>query len=94
MAVEAFRSRPELAAVPLTGCDGLPQGGRRLVDQGRLAATVVTPPNTGPALELVAAALRSARMPPGEVLLKPSSYPPEKDLLPQRAAGGRPDARP
>jgi ribose transport system substrate-binding protein len=41
--------RPELAQVPYTGCDGLPQGGQRLVKAGQLAATIVVPSCGGPA---------------------------------------------
>jgi ABC-type sugar transport system substrate-binding protein len=89
-ALEAFKARPELAALPITGCDGLPQGGRRLVDMGRLAATVVTPSNTGPALDLLSAALNGARIPTGEVLLKPMSYPDPRELAQRRPAGNGP----
>src|SRR5262249_29564842 len=39
---------PGLARIPVTGVDGLPDGGRLHVDQGTLAATVITPSNTGP----------------------------------------------
>jgi ABC-type sugar transport system substrate-binding protein len=68
-------ARRELAGVRLTGCDGLVEGGRRLVDQGVLAATVVTPSNTGPALELVARSLAHGDHPDMELLLQPTSYP-------------------
>lgn len=86
MAVGARRAiaalRPEWAGLRFTGCDGLPEGGRRLVDQGLLAATVVTPSNTGPALERLAAWLRSRQQPPREVLLEPHSYPSEALIRP------------
>jgi ribose transport system substrate-binding protein len=87
-AAEAFKARPELAVVPFTGCDGLPQGGQRLVDMRRLAATVVTPSNTGPALDLVAAALKGGKATALELLLKPHSYPDEQELS-RRAGPGR-----
>ena len=45
--------RREWGALPFLGCDGLPEGGQKMVAEGALAATVVTPSNTGPALELV-----------------------------------------
>jgi len=79
-ALEGWKARPELAKVPLTGCDGLPEGGQRLVSMGQLAATVVTPSNTGPAIELVARALRTGQAPATETLLKPVSYPAEGEL--------------
>ena len=45
-ALQAAGARhPSLAKVPITGVDGLPDGGRRHVD-GTLAATVITPSNT------------------------------------------------
>jgi ABC-type sugar transport system substrate-binding protein len=70
------------AAVRYTGCDGLPNGGRRLVDEGVLAATVVSPSNTGPALERIAAWLRSGELPPRDVLLEPHSHPAEAFIRP------------
>ncbi len=86
-ALASVPDRPELARVPLTGCDGLPDGGQRLVADGHLAATVITPSNTGPSVELVATALRTKQAPPAELLLRPSSFPAEPDL--GRRAGSR-----
>jgi ABC-type sugar transport system substrate-binding protein len=84
-ALASVKERPELARVPLTGSDGLPDGGQRLVNAGQLAATVIAPSNTGPAIDLVARAIRTGQAPPPEVLLKPVSYPPEGELA-RRAA--------
>ncbi len=78
---------PERSSVPFTGCDGLPEGGQRLVREGRLAATVIAPSNTGPALDLVAKALRGEPT-SAEVTLKPTSYPPEAEIV-RRPAPGR-----
>jgi ribose transport system substrate-binding protein len=75
--------RREWGSVPFLGCDGLPDGGLKMVTQGRLAATVVTPSNTGPALELVARWLQTKQVPPREVLLPPRSHPPEDRLRPR-----------
>jgi ABC-type sugar transport system substrate-binding protein len=66
---------PSLAKVPITGVDGLPDGGRRHVDQGTLAATVITPSHTGPAIRLVIQTLQGRANFPREQLLAPSSYP-------------------
>jgi ABC-type sugar transport system substrate-binding protein len=66
---------PSLAKVPITGVDGLPDGGRRQVDQGTLAATVITPSHTGPALRSVIQTLQGRGRFPREQLLTPSSYP-------------------
>jgi len=89
-ALASCRTRPELARVPITGCDGLLEGGRRLVDAGLLAATVVAPSNTGPAIKLLAQALATARQPPPQVMLAPESYPNESAL---RAYGQKLAAR-
>jgi len=83
-ALEASSARPELARLPRTGCDGLPDGGRRLVDMRKLAATVITPSNTGPAVELVARALKGAQAAPPEVMLTPVSYPTLEELARRR----------
>jgi hypothetical protein len=72
--------------VPFLGCDGLPEGGQKLVAEGVLAATVVTPSNTGPALEIAARWLQTKHLPPREVLLAARSHPPEDRLRPK---GGR-----
>jgi ABC-type sugar transport system substrate-binding protein len=86
MAVGARRAiaglRPDWTGVRFTGCDGLTEGGRRLVDQGLLAATVVTPSNTGPTLERLAVWLRGGQLPPRDILLEPHSYPSEALVRP------------
>jgi ribose transport system substrate-binding protein len=74
--------RPDWHGVRFTGCDGLPEGGRRLVDEGVLAATVVTPSNTGPALERLSSWLRSGQLPPRDLLLEPHSHPGEAFIRP------------
>lgn len=71
--------RQEWSRLPFTGCDGLPEGGQRLVDTKVLAATVVIPSNAGPAVELVARFLNGEPAPP-QLVLKPRSYPPEPRL--------------
>jgi ABC-type sugar transport system substrate-binding protein len=49
----AGSGRPDLGRVPLVGCDGLEEEGRSMVGRGELAATVVMPPTTPPALEIL-----------------------------------------
>lgn len=49
----AASGRSELALVPLIGCDGLPLEGRAMVARGELAGTVVLPPTTPAALQLL-----------------------------------------
>jgi hypothetical protein len=50
-----------------------------------LAGTVVTPSNTGPALELLARWLKAKQALPREVLLAPRSHPPEDRIGPRRS---------
>jgi len=45
--------RRELERVPLLGCDGLEEEGRSMVTRGELAATVVMPPTTPAAVEIL-----------------------------------------
>jgi len=75
---------PDWTSLPFLGCDGLPDGGQRMVGKGELAATVVVSSNTGPALEIVSRWLRTRETPPREVLLPPRSHPPEDRLQPWR----------
>jgi ABC-type sugar transport system substrate-binding protein len=74
-ALEAHRGTVGARRVPVIGCDGLEQGGRLMVNAGTLAATIVTPSNGGPAVQLVARALQTGVMPPSMVRLTPSAYP-------------------
>jgi ABC-type sugar transport system substrate-binding protein len=79
-------NRPDWATVPYIGSDGLAQGGRKLVDEGAFAATIVTPSNTGPAIEQVKAWLDSGVVPPRDIVLEARSYPEELDLRPWGAS--------
>jgi ABC-type sugar transport system substrate-binding protein len=76
-AVRTWRS--DWSALPFTGCDGLPDGGRRMVASGELVATVIKPTTTGPAVELIARTLRGQAAPP-ELVLHASSHPPLEEL--------------
>ncbi len=76
--------RPDWKDVLYTGCDGLPEGGQKLVRAGELAATIITPTPAGPSVDLVARALAGERI-PAEVNLPPRSYPSEGELGPATA---------
>jgi ABC-type sugar transport system substrate-binding protein len=75
--------RKDWGDLPFLGCDGLPEGGQKQVAEGTLAGTVVTPSNTGPALELVARWLQTRQSLPRELLLAPRSHPPEDRIRPR-----------
>lgn len=70
---------PEWTGIAYTGVDGLPGGGQRMVREKLLTATIITPPPTGPSLELVARALRGEEVPPF-TLMPPSIFPPLEEL--------------
>jgi ABC-type sugar transport system substrate-binding protein len=69
-----------LLSLPVLGCDGLANVGRRLVDEGRLAATVTVPTTADKALEGIAAFHRHGRALPEETRLTPYGYPDEAAL--------------
>jgi ABC-type sugar transport system substrate-binding protein len=69
------KGRPEWARLPFLGCDGLPGSGRRDVDEGRLAGTVVIPSCAGPAVDLAVKWSRGGGVPPLHTVLPPSGYP-------------------
>jgi hypothetical protein len=58
------------------GVDACPAYGRRLVDDGTLAASVVAPANTSLALELLRAFWKEGRRLPARSFTTPSPYPP------------------
>jgi ribose transport system substrate-binding protein len=68
-------ARDRWLSLPYTGCDGVPKTGQEWVRSGLLTATVVIPPNTGHAIELLAKTYRGGLMPPERTVLASSSYP-------------------
>ncbi|MGA9042166.1 MAG: substrate-binding domain-containing protein [Terriglobales bacterium] len=77
--------RERLLNLPFTGCDGVPSKGQAYVQRGTLAATVVTPPMTGQALEMLTAAIRSKIQPLEHSFTVATSFPPINEL----GGGGR-----
>jgi ABC-type sugar transport system substrate-binding protein len=74
---------PALGSMPVIGCDGMTSVGKRLVDQGRLAATVVVPSTADKALASVVGH-RNGSLMPEEILLVPRAYP-DESVLERRA---------
>ncbi len=72
--------RPECARMPFTGCDGLPEGGQRLVKIKELAATIVVAPCTGPAVDLLDRSVKTGKPPQENVLVLPRSFPPIENI--------------
>ena len=71
----AVRLNLPLDKVPIVGCDGSPTLGQRLVREGRLRGTVVTPPASGPALEWIARMRSHGEIPPAVVVQPVRSFP-------------------
>lgn len=67
--------RPEWLRLPFTGCDGLVDGGQRLVKEGQLVATIIVQSAAGPAVELVATQLRTGAQRTGRLVLPARPYP-------------------
>ena len=67
-------SRPDLARTPLVGCDGLDEEGKAMVSRGELAATVVMPPTTPLALEMLERYWEQ-KAPSGTLFLDARSHP-------------------
>jgi ABC-type sugar transport system substrate-binding protein len=84
-----LKQHPDWAGIPLLGCDGLPQGGQKLVSQGQLAATIITQSNTGTAIEFLQRWLAEKQELPREVLIQPNSFPPVEKLTPRAHGGAR-----
>ncbi len=80
-AKKAFQDLPDEASrerwlnLPFIGVDGLASTGLTWVRQGLLAATVVVPPNTGQALEMLVKAIQGAHVPPDRTLTVSVSFP-------------------
>ena len=77
-AVEALPAGPQRdqwLSVPYTGVDGVPATGLAWVQKQLLAATIITPPLAGLAIELLAKALLNGQSIPERTLVQPTSYP-------------------
>jgi ABC-type sugar transport system substrate-binding protein len=74
--------RDKWLSVPFSGCDGLQKTGQAFVRSGLFAATIVIPPNTSVAMELLTECFRSGKQPSELVLTTPVSFPPLEDLGP------------
>jgi ABC-type sugar transport system substrate-binding protein len=81
-AAAAEQHKPEIARIPVAGCDGAPEIGQKMVREGRLVATVVLPRVAAPAVEEVAALLAHGRKPAPVVTLAATSFPPIGELAP------------
>ena len=85
--------RDRWVSLPFLGVDGVPKTGQAWVRSSVLAATVVCPPLTAPAMELLVRALQTGAMPPDTTLVTPHSFPEISSLkrvkTSGQASGGR-----
>ncbi len=70
--------------LPFLGCDGLPNTGQAWVRSGLLTATILIPPNSGQAIEMLVDALENGKRPPERVLTTAVSVPPLEALRPRK----------
>ncbi len=89
MAIGARHSFEELSdvkerdgwlALPITGCDGVPKAGQTWVRQGRLNATILSPPLLGDAIMLLAASRLKGTQPEERTSVAPTSFPALSEL--------------
>jgi ABC-type sugar transport system substrate-binding protein len=78
-------ARDHWLSLPFLGCDGVPKTGQSWVRSGLLAATVVIPPQSGKAIEMLVNLLRGGLVPQERMLMMPSSFPPVEQLAHYRA---------
>jgi ABC-type sugar transport system substrate-binding protein len=79
-AAAAESGKPEIARLPVSGCDGAPEIGQRMVREGALVATVVLPRVAGPAVDEVAALLAGGGKLAPLVTHAAASFPPLGEL--------------
>jgi ABC-type sugar transport system substrate-binding protein len=73
--VSNIADRERWLRLPFTGVDGLAKTGMAWVRDGRLAATVVVPTNTGQAISMLVEALRAGRDVAERSFTSPESFP-------------------
>jgi ribose transport system substrate-binding protein len=78
--VRDIRARDKWLAKPFLGIDGMPKTGQDWVVRGLLAATIITPANSGEAVKMLAESLRTQVMPPEKTLTAAKSFPSLEEL--------------
>ena len=81
-AAAAEANEPRVARIPVAGCDGAEEIGQKMVNEGRLVATVVLPRVAGPAVDEVAALLARGERPAPVITHAATSFPPLEVLAP------------
>jgi ribose transport system substrate-binding protein len=81
-------AREQWLAMPFLGIDGMPKTGQAYVRQGWLTATIIVPTNTGTAIEMLTAAIRTGANPPEKTLIGAQSCPSIEELSRKRSQKG------
>jgi ABC-type sugar transport system substrate-binding protein len=79
----ALEQNGQLLGVPFIGVDGVPTAGQTWVRGGALTATIIAPPHSGLAIEVLVQALRTGVNPREYTLVSPESHPSLIDLQPK-----------
>lgn len=80
------KERDAWLALPITGCDGVPKAGQAWVRQGRLNATIFSPPLFGDAILSLATSRQNGTQPEERTLVAPSSFPALTELKRKQSA--------
>jgi len=80
------QDREKWLKTPFIGCDGVTKTGQEWVRCGYLTATVVTPPTTGLALEILVKAIRMGTAPPENTPSVARAFPALEELAKRHAA--------
>lgn len=87
--LQSLQEREAYLSLPFTGCDGLPNTGIKWIHSGALTATIITPPNAGNALEMLAQAVETGVQPPAQTFTRPVSFPALEELTRNQASRSR-----
>jgi ribose transport system substrate-binding protein len=81
--VSSTGERSRWLSLPFTGCDGLPATGQAWVRENLLAATILIPPLTGQAMEILAKAMQLGTQPAEHSMTTSVSIPAIESLAPR-----------
>ncbi len=76
----ALEQNGQLLGVPFIGVDGVPAAGQTWIRNGALTATIIAPPHSGIAIEMLMQALQAGVRPPEYTMISPECHPSLKDL--------------
>jgi ribose transport system substrate-binding protein len=88
------KDREQWLKTPFIGCDGVTKTGQEWVRCGYLTSTVITPPTTGLALEILVKAIRMGAAPPENTPSIAIAFPAIEELAKRRVDSLPPQAEP